>query len=281
MGLAGGLFLRQAKDQEPCAVPCDTWASGIRELPVEVIAMPSAQRDLSHSSPRTYTHVQPCRAATFTGVKRTSVRLHICMTSPDLSQHLFFPFQQGFGMVQLCWICCHFKYSEKNPQQELLIGLVLICYHHKGKERTLSCAFAINKPSKLHNKTQARIRRKSSWVEIKSGNGERGTDSILFLFPNMLPLFWDHWLLGLWLSEIFVPFKLRILWKESSRPPSTVYAAFIFSSPSNSLPNCIYSHWPLQVVQNTQKQKYVQWKKREKKKRTPEERGGKKPSSLL
>lgn len=104
MGLAGGLFLRQAKDHEPCAVPCDTWASGIRELPVEVIAMPSAQRDLSHSSHRTYTHMHPCRAATFTGVKRTSVRLHICMTSPDLSQHLFFPFQQGFGMVQLCWI---------------------------------------------------------------------------------------------------------------------------------------------------------------------------------
>lgn len=56
MGLAGGLFLRQAKDHEPCAVPCDTWASGIRELPVEVIAMPSAQRDLSHLSPCTYTH---------------------------------------------------------------------------------------------------------------------------------------------------------------------------------------------------------------------------------
>lgn len=119
---------------------------------------------------------------------------------------------------------------KKKTQPELLIGLVLICYHHKGKERTLSCAFAINKPSKLRNKTQARTRRKSSWVEIKRGNGERGTDSILFSFPNMLPLFWDHWLLGLWLSEIFVPFKLRILWKESSRPPLTVYAAFIFPS---------------------------------------------------
>lgn len=117
MGLAGGLFLRQAKDHEPCAVPCDTWASGIRELPFEVIAMPSAQRDLSHSSHRTYTHMHPCCAATFTGVKHTSVRLHICMTSPDLSQHLFFPFQQGFGMVQLCWIFLPFQiqWKKKTP----------------------------------------------------------------------------------------------------------------------------------------------------------------------
>lgn len=78
MGLASGLFLRQPKDQEPCAVPCDTWAGGIRVLPVEVIAMLSAQRDLSHLPPRAYVLIRTCSAATFTYDKHTLVRMYVC-----------------------------------------------------------------------------------------------------------------------------------------------------------------------------------------------------------
>lgn len=276
MGLAGGLFLRQAKDHDPCAVPCDTWASGIRELPVEVIAMPSAQRDLSHSSPSTYTHMHPCRAGTFTGVKRTSVRLHICMTSPDLSQHLFFPFSTGIwhGPVVLDLLPFQIQWKKK-PEPELLIGLGLICYHHKGKERTLSCAFAINNSqSCIINHEQELGESLHRWRK-KEGMGKEGRILFFCQFPTCCPY---SETIG-FLVFGFQRYLCHSSWEycEMSHQDHLYSTLPLSFPPRPSLFQTVYTPIDPYKLYITRKKKVCSMKEAREKKTTPEERGGKSP----
>lgn len=141
----------------------------------------------------------PFRAATFTGVKHTSVHVYVCMTHPTTP---VFPFSQRiwYGpVVSLDLLPFQIKQEKKNPHPELLIGLGLICNHHKGKERTLSCATAINNPETciINHELEPRVRL-LRWRK-KEGMGKRNRFYSFLISKHIAP-FWDHsqeWEIGL------------------------------------------------------------------------------------
>lgn len=130
-------------------------------------------------TPYVHTHIHPCRAATFTGVKHTSVHVHVCMTPPVSSKHLCSLFS-----IDLVWPSCVVgfvavsntaKKKKKKKQPELLVGLGLICNHRKGKEKSLSCATAINNPQTciLNHKQEPSASLLRWWLKEGIGKRER------------------------------------------------------------------------------------------------------------
>lgn len=159
---------------EPMASECAVLA--------EVITMPSALRGSSQLPPCMCTRIHPCGAAIVsTHLHRPNSLLCVCilcntniiacsppstqvypgmggysyhssLTNPlVVSQTCVLCFnrgenkhivEQGFGTAQVCcWIWGH-SITARTSQRRLGLG----CNHREGKERTLSCAIAINNP---------------------------------------------------------------------------------------------------------------------------------------